>query len=1125
MRHGWTKRIPAIALALSTLVGGGAVLPFAVSAGQVDTSGVQSMAADAAVQVALSDLLEAVLDEEISDAEAAWLDNDSNHPTIQSLGDSVKLTYQSSLPASLLSYDVHEESEGGVTLRLSVHEADGRIWIPVSVRIDEIEYTPVRAGDVYEIDLPDAALGEDLFLVASVTYQTEFVLKSDHCKALANAAYNAVKAAKAKQAQYEADMAVYQDELAVYNAYLEKRNQYLSDLQKHNAYLKAYEQYKKDWTAYEAYLADMETYLDEKAVYDAYLAEYNAYLELLKQSEELDRKYQAYVKWQNDMALVKSQLGIVQSCFVPDPTQHRLFGTLRGDTVETVVSRQDELVSAGCSAQDIANADAATKALVLWLESYEPFKTEQDEYNYYAKNYPALRDNVKLLYVSLARLYTNPIVPEILMIQGKTERYHQFVSQLYILWCALDDSVMPDPNWTIGNKTLEEALVFDTFLLTDTNKATPLTGYPAVVEPVTPPSELKPPAVVPCPTEPDKVAEPTEPTYVAKPNPPATVKRPTEPQAPVFSTYLLALMESDHAAVTNGRVLTDENRVYTASLQREWVVRTTDDLVVNFYNADGSKLLNSITVPQDEAFSLPDEAFVRQMDVIPSDTDRYTYMGTGWKDEDGTAFGYGTALTVDGDLPFSVDEQGIAQFYATYQREVRCYDVTWVIGDREMTESVPYGTMPDYGGSDADRIKWTPAVSEVTGDVTYVGEYRYYEITWIWMEDGEEKAHEDECNMGETPQFPMDVPSYEDGRYVYEFAGWSPDATVAPTGDTTYRAFYRMIDRIPGLPEDAEVLITIGDKGNREIGGSGWFDGGSYRIDLTTLSAWAAQDGRALVLSSGGVMLRLTPEALQAAAALSDAELTVKWDAINKTFSFDVKADGVLADGFSAEVSDDGKTWKPVTAATLYDLNEHGLKLDQSVENGYVHFGDRLTAITGEIVEILWTAQPGYRLAELTVNRPDGTLCEITAVDGGRLYTFVMPDDDVTVSARFERIMYTVSFYCNGELWSQKTYVYGEMIQLPDDPVDADGRPFVGWDPAVTAETPVTGDAVYEAVFFTRTEGDDATSTLPDRANGLNIIQLVAVFSCVWLGTCGGALTLFFVVRGLLRRRKPRTRA
>ena len=164
---------------------------------------------------------------------------------------------------------------------------------------------------------------------------------------------------------------------------------------------------------------------------------------------------------------------------------------------------------------------------------------------------------------------------------------------------------------------------------------------------------------------------------------------------------------------------------------------------------------------------------------------------------------------------------------------VNTYTVTWINADGselEKDENVPYGTMPVYNGalptkaSTAEKTYtfagWTPAVSEVSGDVTYTATYteaaRLYTVTWNDYNSTLLKS--EPVAYGETPVYGTAPYRAPDSRYVYTFAGWTPEV-VAVTGDAVYTAVYNATDRLytgcakiylDGALTDAETVLGSG---------------------------------------------------------------------------------------------------------------------------------------------------------------------------------------------------------------------------------------------------------------------------------------------------------------------------
>ena len=148
--------------------------------------------------------------------------------------------------------------------------------------------------------------------------------------------------------------------------------------------------------------------------------------------------------------------------------------------------------------------------------------------------------------------------------------------------------------------------------------------------------------------------------------------------------------------------------------------------VLTYKTWDGSSTVATVTcldgVPQESAPSVPSR----------SQTAQYTFTAVGWNKQM-------DASTNDPSAIQNVTADTIV--YAAYSRTTRTYTVTWKNADGTTLETdtnVPYGTTPTYNGSapTQDGVEysgWDPAISAVTGDITYTAAYAVVEeITDTW---------------------------------------------------------------------------------------------------------------------------------------------------------------------------------------------------------------------------------------------------------------------------------------------------------------------------------------------------------------------------------------------------------
>ena len=175
----------------------------------------------------------------------------------------------------------------------------------------------------------------------------------------------------------------------------------------------------------------------------------------------------------------------------------------------------------------------------------------------------------------------------------------------------------------------------------------------------------------------------------------------------------------------------------------------------------------------------------------------YEFLGWATKPDSNTVT-YKVGATV------FIDANGDNDLYAVWQ--VKTYTVTWVNWDNkelEKDKDVPYGATPKYDGKEPTKAGnaqysykftgWNPAVSPVTGDVTYKAQFEAvtnkYTVTWVnW--DNKELEKDEDVPYGADPEYDGDTPTKAaDAQYTYTFKDWTPEVKTV-TGDATYQATY-----------------------------------------------------------------------------------------------------------------------------------------------------------------------------------------------------------------------------------------------------------------------------------------------------------------------------------------------
>ena len=211
--------------------------------------------------------------------------------------------------------------------------------------------------------------------------------------------------------------------------------------------------------------------------------------------------------------------------------------------------------------------------------------------------------------------------------------------------------------------------------------------------------------------------------------------------------------------------------------------KATYTSTVNTYTV--TWVVDGVTVETDEDVPYGTMASYDGAEPEREATAQYTYTFKGWDKE---------IATVKGDVTYT------AEFNST----VNAYTVTWVNDDDsvlETDENVEFGATPNYDGETPTKAAdaqytytfagWTPAVSTVSGDITYKATYNTtvnkYTVTWK-NADGTVLETDTNVAYGAMPSYDGSAPlKAATAQYEYTFKGWTP-AVDTVKGNVTYTA-------------------------------------------------------------------------------------------------------------------------------------------------------------------------------------------------------------------------------------------------------------------------------------------------------------------------------------------------
>ena len=470
--------------------------------------------------------------------------------------------------------------------------------------------------------------------------------------------------------------------------------------------------------------------------------------------------------------------------------------------------------------------------------------------------------------------------------------------------------------------------------------------------------------------------------------------------------------------------------------------------------------------------------------VVETDTnveygDMPSYDGETPTKESDAEFDY----TFDGWSPVVAAVTGDVTYVATFVGQTRSYTITWKNGETilETDTDVEYGTTPTYDGatptkeSDAEFNYtfngWSPAISEVQGNITYVATYEATTQTYFvhWLNGNIILETDVDVEYGTIPTYDGETPTKEStAQYSYTFTGWDPEVS-AITGDTEYTAQFSETTRSYTITWKLDNGTTIETDSNVPYGATPEFNGAlptkmddaqytygtpywspevtpvtgdqTYTIVIpatvnTYTITWENEDGTVLETDED-VEYGETPT--------YDGETPTKASTAQYSYAFN---------GWSPAISEvqGNITYVATYEATTQTYFVHWLngniilETDVDVEYGTIPTYD------GETPTKESTAQYSYTFT--------GWDPEVSAITGDTEYT-----------AQFSETTrsYTITWnnFDNSTLKTDVDILYGEMPvysgDTPTKPSDESyDYTFSGWSPEVSA---VTGNVTYTAQF------------------------------------------------------------
>ena len=161
----------------------------------------------------------------------------------------------------------------------------------------------------------------------------------------------------------------------------------------------------------------------------------------------------------------------------------------------------------------------------------------------------------------------------------------------------------------------------------------------------------------------------------------------------------------------------------------------------------------------------------------------------------------------------------------------------------------------------------------------------------------------------------------------------------------------------------------------------------------------------------------------------------------------------------------------------------------------------------GDEIVIEYTLNPGYTFGYFIISETNGDICNTTE-------KYTIKGYDITIGMNFTRILYTINFYVDGEIYATSYVYYGEKIFPPDNvtklATETTRYVFEGWDKNVeTAYQNEDFNAIFSEVEIPK----------PAPNNKVSIITIVEISAISFLAVAIIVALLIIFRKKIFRHR------
>ncbi len=1032
-----------------------------------------------------SDLISLLLEgkETVSDAEGKYLDDYFEG----------YLSYSSALPAELISVQ-KDQNKITVTAKPYVYESDDNrkiTYLPTAVYDGGNKYDITVSNNVGTLTFESSAT--DLI---TVYYTGSIDLPISVANELLNYAFRDL----AKATSSSEEMKKYGEALKEYEKYLVSLEKYETDTEKYEAYLAAKSLYDDALAKYKEYLKEVKEYEDKADIYDKYLKDlstYNSDMEKYKADyvvyEQNRKDYQSFVTAQTS---IRTAMMAMESIYMtPSNNVSSLYVTLQNKELVAMFEKYQGLLvtNFGVKKEDIHYLTVYSNRLNELLREYAKQRKISDEaaFIFYKQNYKEISTLFNGLYEKMDSIL-NPTIFN--LVCGKLEleygddaerkkmRLKNVLSQIYLVCLCLDDTETVQKTWMFyrddgdPHEYFFSDLLAQEIIITDTNSSDPSDlVWPTTVEPMDPPTLPTRPTEVEKPIPPVAVTKPTPPKKVNKPTLPTEVQKPERPDD--FDAELVNRTESILGLALSEREEFKTDPSVDLTISTNISLQKNDLPTLTVYDTSGNIVATLTSMDQLDSIEQPAQTYCDHVC-------EYSFIG------------YSSSPTENIPLPAVLTENISA--YAIYESKIRSYNVTFSVNGVDTVVPTPAGSLPSFGSADpkmpSDSLydytfaRWDTPLKLVWEDAHYSAVFdksdRIFDITFVYKDKTVTQKYVRGQGLSRAPIPPS---SYVEGIYFYEFDGWDSELINA-ISDKTYTAVYKKTPLATAQSNELTLTDTpteyiLSGKGTvfsvSELAALANANGKTIRIvfedydteislSLDAISSLVTRKGNWITLltagegSTGSIGFSVSKEDGNTISISGDIRLSFphKYKNDKNIFVREHLTDELYSDNIHS-ISKDGITSVIATANRRYETIRKFSLTVEDVENGTV-FTDTTVFTENDTVTIYAYPNANYLLDGITVTIVETG--ETKQISEGEAFT--MPASDVTVSATFTPIEYTITFVYHEKTESFK-YIFGDTPTQPSITLSfIEGDlfyTFIGWTTPISV---VTGDTTYTAKYY-----------------------------------------------------------